>query len=58
MDIVLCLLVLWAALSVLVAVVAGDAVRLREEQSRPTRAAEASAEPTETETILRAPVGV
>ncbi|WP_342659738.1 hypothetical protein Rruber_03700 [Rhodococcus ruber] len=58
MDIVLCLLVLWAALSVLVAVVAGDAVRLREERSRPTRAAEAPAEPTETETILQAPAGV
>ncbi|QGS70785.1 hypothetical protein [Rhodococcus ruber] len=58
MDIVLCLLVLWAALSVLVAVVAGDAVRLREERSRPTRAAEAPAEPTKPETIVRSPVGV
>lgn len=38
MDIVLRLVVLWAALSVLIAVVAGDAVRLREERSRPTRA--------------------
>ncbi|UGQ42434.1 hypothetical protein [Rhodococcus aetherivorans] len=58
MDIVLCLLVLWAALSVLVAVVAGDAVRLREERSRPTRAAEAPAEPTKPETIVRTSVGV
>lgn len=58
MDIVLCLLVLWAALSVLVAVVVGDAVRLREERSRPTRAAEAPAAPTKPETIVRAPVRV
>ncbi|MGW3481976.1 hypothetical protein [Rhodococcus indonesiensis] len=58
MDIVLCLLVLWAALSVLVAVVVGDAVRLREERSHPTRAADAPAAPTRPETIVRTPVGV
>ncbi|NGP07727.1 hypothetical protein G6038_20020 [Rhodococcus sp. 14C212] len=58
MEVVLCLLALWGALSVLVAIVAGDAVRLREERSRPTRAAEAPAEPTKPETIVRTPVGV